>query len=172
MNILKCTLADTSAIFNLYEEARTLQISKQMVVWPFFEMDFISKEINEERQWKITDGNNILCNWTITYEDKEIWEEKEQGDAIYIHRIVTNPDFRGNNYIKDIMFWAKEYAKKIGRKYVRLDTLGNNTKLIAHYTQGGFDFLGMVKLTNTETLPFHYQKEPNCCLFQTEISES
>jgi hypothetical protein len=44
--------------------------------------------------------------------------------------------------------WAKEYAKSIGKDYIRLDTLGNNLKLIEHYTNS-FDFLGLFDLKST-----------------------
>ena len=53
-----------------------------------------------------------------------------------------------------------------------LDTLGNNTKLIEHYTSAGFQFLGIFELTDTSNLPGHYQVEPNCCLFEIALAKS
>ena len=47
-------------------------------------------------------------------------------------------------------------AKENGKKYVRLDTVGDNKGLIKHYTSCGFDFLGLFKLKNTAGLPPHY----------------
>lgn len=166
MKIDNCTIADVQEILSLYEFARGLQTQKGMVVWPLFEKAFIEKEINEHRQWKLVIDNIIACNWAITFEDKEIWEEKEKGDAIYIHRIATNPIFRGNRYVDKIVEWAKEYAIQNGKRFVRLDTLGNNTRLIEHYRSAGFQFLGMFELTDTSGLPGHYQNERNCCLFE------
>ena len=172
MQIDNCTIDDINTILSLYESARSLQTEKGMVVWPLFEKAFIEKEIKEQRQWKLIVDNTIACNWAITFEDKEIWEEKEKGDAIYIHRIATDPAFRGNRYIDQIVEWAKEYALQKGKQYVRLDTLGNNTKLIEHYTSAGFQFLGMFELTDTSGLPGHYQNEPNCCLFEIKLIET
>ena len=169
MEISNCVIEDVNTIFNLYDAARKLQTARNMVVWPFFEKKFLENEIVNGQQWKIIIDGEIACNWTIALTDKEIWEGKEKGDAIYIHRIVTNPNFRGNNLVTKIVEWAKVYADKINRKYVRLDTLGNNTRLIEHYTKSGFTFLGMFKLTDTKSLPAHYQKEPNCCLFEIMI---
>lgn len=103
MKIVRCTIADVQEILSLYESARSLQTQKEMVVWPLFEKAFIEKEINEQRQWKLVTDNIIACNWASTFEDREIWEEKEKGDAIYIHRIATNPIFRGNRYIDKIV---------------------------------------------------------------------
>jgi hypothetical protein len=166
MEIKNCLITDADEILLLYEAARDLQTEKKMVVWPFFEKSFIEKEINEQRQWKIVIDNCIACNWAITFNDKDIWEEKENNDAIYFHRITTHPAYRGNRYIDNIVQWAKIYAMHKGRKFVRLDTLGNNVGLIKHYTSAGFRFLGIFKLKDITNLPGHYHKEPDCLLFE------
>ena len=168
--IENCLVDDVDNILSLYQSARDLQTSKGMVVWPVFEKSFIEKEINELRQWKLNIQNVIVCNWAITFSDKEIWGEKDKNDSIYIHRIATNPAFRGNRYIHKIVNRAKEYAKQKEKLFVRLDTLGNNTKLIEHYKSAGFNFLGIFKLANTQNLPAHYQREPNCCLFEMIVN--
>lgn len=169
MEIKNCLISDATDILLLYQAARALQTQQKMVVWPVFDNSLIEKEIGELRQWKIVLEEAIACNWAITFEDKEIWEEKDKNDAIYIHRICTNPDLRGNRYIDKIVKWAKQYALQMGKQYVRLDTLGNNTKLIKHYTSSGFEFLGIVELADTSTLPLHYQNEPKCCLFEIDL---
>jgi len=165
-----CTLKDRDTILSLYKSARDLQTQKGMVVWPIFEKKIIEKEINDQRQWKLLIEDDIACNWAITFSDKEIWGEKDKDDAIYIHRIATNPLFRGNRYIDRIVSWAKEYAKQKAKQFIRLDTLGNNTGLIKHYTSAGFQFLGMFELADTSNLPGHYQVEPNCCLFEIDLT--
>lgn len=171
MKIENCTLDDLKAIMVLYDSARELQRQRQMVEWPLFEISFIEKGIMEKRQWKlVNDDNSILCTWTITYEDKDIWEEKENGDAIYIHRIATNPEFRGNRYINDIVNWAKAFTTDLDRRFIRLDTLGNNTKLIEHYTSAGFNFLGVFQLASIENLPGHYHTESKCLLFELPLT--
>ena len=169
MEIKNCLIGDVDEILLLYEAARNLQIQQKMVIWPSFEKAFIEKEIMEKRQWKLVTGDLIACNWAITFEDKEIWGQKDKNDSIYIHRICNNPTLRGNRYIDTIIDWAVKYAGQINKQFVRLDTLGNNTRLIQHYTSAGMKFLGMVTLTDTENLPGHYQKEPNCCLFEIDL---
>ncbi len=170
MEIKNCSLTDADKILALYDAAVQLQAQKNVVVWPRFEKSFVEKEIQEGRQWKLTIDNEIACNWAITFEDKEIWEEKDKNNSIFIHRIATNPAFRGNRFVDAIAGWAKAYALSKGKQYVRLDTLGNNTRLIEHYTSAGFNFLGIFRLTNTQSLPAHYQIEPNCCLFEMVIN--
>lgn len=170
MKIENCGLSDMDAILPMYEFARELQKQKKMVVWPVFETAFIEKGIAEKRQWKlVADNNQMVCTWTITFEDKDIWEEKDNNNAIYIHRIATYPDFRGKRFIDNIVEWAKAYTKELNRKYVRLDTLGNNQKLIEHYTFAGFNFLGVYQLANIENLPGHYHTESRCLLFELPV---
>ena len=169
LKIENCVLEDVTMILSLYEEARVLQTQKEMVVWPLFEKEIIEREIKERRQWKLVIDNTIACNWAITFEDKDIWGQKDKGDSIYIHRIATNPKLRGKRFIEKIVEWAKSYAARSGKQFIRLDTLGNNTGLIRHYTSAGFKFLGMFILPDTSNLPGHYQKEPNCCLFEIDL---
>ena len=170
LHIENCSLSDVNTILAFYDAAIEFQTQKNTVVWPKFDRSFIEREIKEQRQWKIMIGDEIACNWAITFEDKEIWEDRDDNNAIYIHRYAANPAFRGNRFIDVIVPWAKDYALARGRKYVRLDTLGNNTRLIEHYKSAGFNFLGIWKLTNTQNLAAHYQREPNCCFFEIEIN--
>lgn len=168
-HIHNCNESDEEAILSLYEQARNLQTERGMVVWPQFDPSLVPLEIAEKRQWKIEINGDMACNWAVTYDDKAIWEEKDQNDAIYLHRICTNSHYRGQRFITDIVAWAIQHARHEGLKYVRLDTLGINEKLIAHYTGAGFTYLGVVKLSDPSSLPLHYQLEPNCLLFELEV---
>jgi ribosomal protein S18 acetylase RimI-like enzyme len=169
LKIRKSKLNDTDTILELYDAAIQFQTKKRMVIWPKFERSFVEKEIQEQRQWKLVTGNEIVCVWAITFNDKEIWEDRDKNDSIYIHRIAGNPNYRGNRFIDTIVTWAKDYALSKGKQYIRLDTLGNNTRLIEHYTSAGFNFLGIWKLTNTQNLAEHYHREPNCCFFEIDL---
>ena len=171
MQIENCTMDDVDEIFILYNHAAAYQTTKNVVVWPSFENALVEKEIKEKRQWKILINNEMACNWATTFSDPEIWQEKNDEPSVYIHRIATNPKFRGNNFVSLIVEWSKKYALENNKRYVRLDTLGNNTRLIEYYQKCGFKFLGFKVLTDTKNLPLHYQKEPLCCFFEIDLAE-
>ena len=169
MEIKNSTIEDIDEIFRLYKIASDYQKSKKkVVVWPTFKRALVATEIEEDRQWKMIIDGEIACVWAITFQDEQIWEEKNRDSAIYIHRIATNPNFRGNNFVAKIVAWATVYAKSKNKQYVRLDTLGNNVRLIEHYKNAGFDFLGIFDLKNTDTLPEHYHDAP-VCLFEIDL---
>jgi RimJ/RimL family protein N-acetyltransferase len=169
MKIVNCEIKDEEEVFRLYSFASAYQKLKNVVVWPQFEQSLVLNEIKEHRMYKLLMNEQMACVWSIAFSDKEIWEERDTGDAIYIHRIAINPAYRGNNFVKEIVAWSKEYALNNGKKIIRLDTLGYNTKLIEHYANAGFNFLGMFTLKNTAALPAHYRENPDCCLFEMSI---
>ncbi|KGL59207.1 MULTISPECIES: GNAT family N-acetyltransferase [unclassified Polaribacter] len=169
MQINNVTITDIDQIYSFYRIASDYQKAKEkVIVWPDFNRNMVETEIAEHRQFKMLMNNEVVCIWAITFNDEQIWEERNRDSAIYIHRIATNPDFRGRNFVSKIVDWAKEYAKEKGIQFIRLDTLGNNTRLIKHYKNAGFDFLGMFDLKNTDSLPDHYKEAP-VCLFEIDL---
>lgn len=162
---------DIDEIFRLYNIASNYQKSKKIVVvWPDFDREMVSQEIAEHRQFKLLIDNEIACIWAITFSDAQIWEKRNEDPAIYIHRIATNPKFRGHNFVGAIVDWAKDYANVHTKQFIRLDTIGENTRLINHYCNCGFDFLGMFDLPNVDELPPHYKEGP-VCLFEIDLAK-
>ncbi|HTN38006.1 MAG TPA: GNAT family N-acetyltransferase [Arachidicoccus sp.] len=170
MKILNSTEKDIPEIFRLYKLATAFQKEKfPKNQWPEFDKTLIDAEVAENRQFKLMIDDEIACVWAITYYDPEIWKDDDGISSIYIHRIATNPDFRGNNYVRIIVDWAKGFAQD--KKYIRMDTCGENQKLIQHYKNCGFSFLGIKKLNNTLNLPAHYQNA-DVCYFEIKLHEA
>lgn len=169
MKIHNCTLDDIPEIFRLYQLAVDFQKVKfPENQWPQFEEEMVVSGIEENRQFKLVIDGEIACVWTITYSDPQIWEGTDDTSSIFIHRIATNPDFRGNNFVKIIVDWAVEFAKKQNRQFIRMDTCGKNERLIKHYGSCGFKFLGARKLKNTSDLPSHYHNA-DVCFFEIAL---
>ncbi len=166
--IQNSTFDDMDEIFRLYQIARDYQKPRFNVVWPEFETSLIEGEIENKHQWKLIIDNKIACVWATTYNDTLIWEDKDKDPSVYLHRITTNPEFRGQNLVKKVVDWSIDYATKNNKRFVRLDTVGENKKLINHYQKCGFDYLGLFHLANTELLPDHY-KIDDVALFEIKI---
>jgi ribosomal protein S18 acetylase RimI-like enzyme len=145
-----------------------LQKIKGAVVWPQFDKAFIEKEILNKEQWKITIDDQVACVWSTTFSDSQIWGERNDDPSVYIHRIAANPHFRGCNMVSEIVTWSRNYARENNKKFVRMDTVGENKGLITYYQKCGFDFLGLLPLKNTESLPAHYHNA-TVSLFQIMI---
>ena len=156
MQIINSTPSDIEIIFSLYDDAVAFQKTKFDKHWLSFDREMIENEIAEKRQWKIMENDEVVCIFAVAYEDPFIWKEKNTDPSVYIHRIVTNPKFRGKHYVIKIIEWAKEHAIAHGKDYIRMDTWGDNQKLIDYYTECGFAFLGTITPTASSQLPKHY----------------
>jgi GNAT superfamily N-acetyltransferase len=168
MDIKNSELIDIDFIFEMYKVATEYQKQRVIDIWPEFDKEMVKNEIIEKRQFKLIIKNQIVCVWVVTFDDPYIWGEKNNSKSIYIHRLATHKDHRGNNFALKVVEWAKEYALKNNKKYIRLDTVGHNKKLIKHYTNCGFKFLGLTQLSVSENLPDHYQNA-SVSLFEIEI---
>lgn len=170
MKITNSKKEDITEIFRLYELATEFQKLKfPGNQWPRFDEELVTGEVAEKRQFKIIIEDKIACVWAITTSDPEIWEEDDIDPSIYIHRIATNPEFRGNNFVKIIVDWAIKYAKDQKKDFIRMDTCGINQNLINHYINCGFKFMGTKRLENTEGLPLHYQNVV-VCFFEIKLA--
>jgi len=167
MKIKPSTIADFDTIFEFYDIAVAYQKTKFNKHWMGFDADLVLKEITETRQWKIVIDDQIACIFAITFEDKSIWKEKNSDKAVYFHRIVTHPAFKGQQFVKKIVDWGLAFAKDKKLDYLRLDTWGDNNELIDYYQQCGFDFLGVIT-PDYNGLPKHYDGI-TLSLFQIKI---
>lgn len=159
-SIQNSSIQDINEILKLYQHAREYQYLKGAVVWPEIPIPLITQEIIKKHQWKLMIDGKIACVWATTFQDPLIWEDRNADPSVYLHRIALNPDFRGRNIVKEIIEWAKIFAKTQDKHFIRLDTVGENHGLIKYYTSCGFDYLGLVNLKNTSSLPAHYSKAP------------
>ena len=156
MEIQNSIIVDLDFILDLYKSATAYQKERFISYWPEFDREMVVNEIVENRQWKMIIDEEVACIWATAFSDPLIWGDKNIDPSVYIHRITTNPKFRGKGLVKKIVEWSKNYATENRKNFIRMDTVGENHKLIEHYTSCGFDFLGLSQLTNTDGLPQHY----------------
>lgn len=168
MEILKTTHEDLQTMRIMWDEALQFQKEGGNPVWPEFPEELIIKEIESDLNFKLTAGGKILCYFSIAFSDPLIWGEKEKGDALYLHRGVTAPEFRGLGLTRFIFEWARVKAKLINRKYIRIDTWGSNKELINYYVRAGFRHIGYKQLGDEPGLPAHYNNL-RLAIFETDV---
>lgn len=157
LQIANSTTADIDTIFEFYDMAIAHQKKVFHKHWQGFSLDLVKQEIEEERQYKILIDGQVASIFAVTFNDPQIWEEKDAQPSIYIHRIVTHPDFRGYGFVNLIIDWAKEYAQQNQIEFIRMDTWADNEKLLAYYTGCGFSHVGSIQIKENSGLPKHYE---------------
>lgn len=168
MEIIKTMISDIPAVFELYDLATAFQKEVGTNSWKGFEVTMVESEIDQERHYIIRQNGQITATFVLTFSDPIIWKEANNEPAVYIHRLATHPDFRGRNYVQEIVNWTIKFAKMRNLKYVRLDTTSGNERLNQYYIKCGFAYKGISKIDWNETLPEHY-KDGSFALFEIKI---
>lgn len=151
--IKNATMADLDFIYWLFEQAIAYQKRNNYVGWNSYDKNYIKQDVENKLQFKIVMGDTILCIFSICFKDALIWREKDKGDAIYLHRVVVNPAFKGQKMFEKVLSWIATFAKKEGLKYIRMDTWTANPQIIEYYKGYGFVFLENYTTPNTPDLP-------------------
>ena len=92
--IANTTMEGLDKVLWLFAQAMDLQGKDGYKVWSDIDKRALEKDIENGLQYKIVKEGEIICVFSIQYKDPFIWRERDQSDAIYLHRIVVDPDFK------------------------------------------------------------------------------
>lgn len=151
--IVNTTKGDLHKILWLFEQALGLQGKNGYKVWSSIDKAAVEKDIENGLQYKIVRDADILCIFSIQHNDPFIWRDRDQNDAIYLHRIVANQNFKGQRQFENVLNWAKSFARQKNLKFVRMDTWADNEKIIDYYKTFGFEFIEYYKTADIPELP-------------------
>ncbi|MDQ7949105.1 MAG: GNAT family N-acetyltransferase [Pedobacter sp.] len=157
IQIQQSTPTDLELIFEFYGYAVAHQKEVSDQHWEGFDPVLVKQEIAEGRQYQVLVDGQVACVFVVTFNDKQIWKERSNDPAIYVHRIVTHPSYRGLGFVGHITDWAIGYAKQHALQFVRLDTWADNEKLNQYYQRFGFQPAGNILITANSGLPKHYE---------------
>ncbi len=152
-DISQTSTADLPVVLWLFDQVKALQGKGGYKVWQEIDRKSLEKDIQNGLQYKIVKNKEIVCVFSIQLSDPFIWREKDQNDALYLHRIVVNQKYKGEKQFGKILEWAKQYALTSGLKYLRMDTWADNQQLINYYKSFGFVFIENYKTADLLELP-------------------
>ncbi len=156
-NITTASEDDLQEVYLLFEEAIAFQKSNNYIGWHSYDREFIQSEIRNNLLFKILCDDNIACIFSICFSDPLIWRDREKGDAVYLHRVVLNQQFKGEKVFAKVLRWATQFADSKNLKYIRMDTWSENDKIIGYYLSYGFSFIENYTTPGTENLPVQHR---------------
>lgn len=146
---------DLPAIFRLFEDSILYQEKNGYPVWRNYDRDAIRRDIENGNQYKIVSEAAIGLVFSVAYRDPIIWRDRDKGDAIYLHRIVVNPAFKGQRLFGLVLDWAKAHVQERKLKSIRMDTWAANPTIIDYYKSFGFGVVEHYTTPDTPELPAH-----------------
>jgi ribosomal protein S18 acetylase RimI-like enzyme len=154
-DVLNTEMSDLYLIFRLFDHSITYQEKKGYPVWKNYDKNAIVKDIQNKNQYKILIDSLPAIVFSVCYTDKSLWRDRDRQDAIYLHRIVVNPDCKGRQLFGKILEWAITHARQKELRYIRMDTWAANPTLINYYEKFGFNFIENFTTPDSEELPVH-----------------
>lgn len=148
-------ITDLELIYYLFEHSILYQEKRGYPVWKNYDKGAIIKDIENKNQYKVIVDSIAGIIFSVCYTDKIIWREFDQGESVYLHRIVVNPAFKGRKLFGLILEWAIGHAKEKGLTSIRMDTWTANPTIISYYKSFGFSVVEDFVTPDSPELPVH-----------------
>src|SRR5258706_1196908 len=113
---------DLEFIYQLFDLSVKYQESGGYPTWKNYDKDALIKDVENKNQYKLIVDSQIGIVFNVRYADKIIWREMDREDAIYLHRIVVNPVFKGLKLFGESLSWAIDHAQQKTLSCIRMDT--------------------------------------------------
>lgn len=155
VQVIPTATIDLKQIFAFFEHSIDYQEKRGYPVWRNYDKQAIVNDIENKMQFKVVVDGEMAMVFSIRYNDKVIWRSLDQGDSIYLHRIVVNPTFKGQRLFGTILNWAIEQCRQNGLSNVRMDTWAANPTIINYYKGFGFKFVENYTTPDSIELPVH-----------------
>lgn len=153
--VLATTASDLPQIFQLFDLSVEYQKRNGYPDWANYDKKAIIRDQENGNQYKVVIDNRIAIVFSACYTDKLIWREMDKGDSVYLHRIVGNPEFKGQKLFGVILDWTKEHVRLKNLKTIRMDTWAANPKIIEYYKEFGFKIIENYTTPDIPELPVH-----------------
>jgi GNAT superfamily N-acetyltransferase len=137
LQIVQASERELQEIMQLFSDARAWHRQKGVDVWSEFDQHQIASDIREGRVFVAKAGIAVLGTVTLMESDPLVWGPEET-DAIYIHKLAASRNSAARGLGRFILQWVQEFARKRGKKYVRLDTWDGNRGMRTYYERSGF----------------------------------
>ena len=89
-------------------------------------------------------GDELVGTLRLLLHEPIVWPDIAADDAVYVYSLAVRRQWANQQVGRRLLQWAGRRASELGRSYVRLDCMADNTFLRRYYTQAGFQDRGEV----------------------------
>ncbi|MBX2829342.1 MAG: GNAT family N-acetyltransferase [Flavobacteriaceae bacterium] len=147
---------DLDAACQIFDDAIAYQKQKGYPEYRSNDREGVKQAIADGMHYKMLIDGKLACVFNVVYNDRPIWRDKDQDDAIFLHRVITAQEFKGRRLFGQILEWAIDLAQSKNRPFVRMDTWDDNPNLVNYYKTFGFE------VVEHFVAPYDPMVSPNC----------
>lgn len=156
--VVNAELSDLEQIFDLFNQSILYQEKHGYPSWRNYDKGAVIRDVENRNSYKIVTHSRTAIVFSVCYADKIIWRARDKGKSIYLHRIVVNPEFKGQKLFGKILEWAIQHGKDKSCENIRMDTWAANPAIVEYYKGFGFQFIENYTTPDSEELPVHNRK--------------
>lgn len=141
--VIKRANADYVGILQeLYVVAARWRVARGINLWSehTFTKEYIENFMQEKEVFVALAGQTGIGCFSIQWNDKPIWQELDNEESGYLHRLVVSRTYSGMRMGHKLLEWAEQYVRREGKRFFRLDCMTENTGLNQYYKEAGFVF--------------------------------
>jgi ribosomal protein S18 acetylase RimI-like enzyme len=168
MHIVPTVPDDLHTIRRLFDQAVQYQEAHGQPVWNQYDKTALMADLRQKIQYKLCFDHEIAVVFSVFMSDPLTWGEREDNKAIYLHRIISNPVYKGQRILQHVMDWSMHFAIQQQRQYLRLDTWASNLQMQAYYQSFGFEYQGNAFIADLPEVPLPYRNY-EVALFQISV---
>ena len=165
VHIIKAEMKHFDSMLELFLQAANWLKALGLRQWRHFldgyGHDDIMASINTGTALLIVRDEEVIGTVTVQLTpdewDTHIWRDQDLEDSVFLHRLVLKRSETGKELGRIILKWIESNLEyPINKKFIKLDCVGDNSKLNQYYISNEYSFLGA-----TEDGHSKYQKEIN-----------
>ena len=140
--IRQAELNDLEEVSGVLREAAQWLEHKGMALWLDSELspERMREEVGAGLFYVAEDDDEIAGVIRFQLEDPEFWPDAAPDEAAYIHRLAVRRRYAGGQVSLQLLDWALEKTRLLGRNWLRMDTETHRTRLREIYEKYGFQY--------------------------------
>lgn len=143
-----CDERDVQAVAEMWNRAAARLAARGLDQWQYpVKMHNIRSAVEAGSCWLVLGARDVTVG-TITLDDSAdpgLWFPGDNpNDALYLHRMITEPDAAGHDLGSALIDWAGRRAVAAGKRWIRLDAWRSNSGLRNYYGRRGFELVRVV----------------------------
>ena len=134
---------DVPVIFEMILERDQWMKEKGITQWQdthyldIFPLSYYQQEQEKGNLFVLTDNKHNMIASAVVNDYDSNWHDDKP--ALYIHCFVSRLNSQGGSYF---LKYIEDYARQLGKHYIRLDSMTSNQLLAQYYQKHGFIAVG------------------------------
>ncbi|MCQ4085575.1 GNAT family N-acetyltransferase [Saccharibacillus sp. JS10] len=141
--IREASVSDAPILVEMLQEAAQAMVEQGIEQWKpeMFNEKTVSEYFVSRRVFILEKEHQAAGLFTLQNSDPSYWEELNDEDYLYLHRLTVRSAYRGLHYGEFMISFAEQEAIRLHKRGLRLDCVKHLPTLNEYYRRCGFQWI-------------------------------